>query len=150
MSAQREECRSASWVSSLNDNMSQSELTTSINLSDVYFDQRLGAAHPKRWSKSSFSAFYVLKSWKMQIYSCSSYWTATTNNVRFIVQNISNKMDLALRNLYILICPSRGSNLDLRITSRHAINWANLACSTNSVSNFFNFLLYEIYSQSTK
>ena len=32
----------------------------------VYFDQRLGAAYPKRWSKSSFSAFLALKSWKMQ------------------------------------------------------------------------------------
>ena len=25
----------------------------------VYFDQRLGAAHPKCWSKQSFSAFFV-------------------------------------------------------------------------------------------
>ena len=30
----------------------------------VYSDQRLGAAHYKCWSKSSFSAFFVLKSWK--------------------------------------------------------------------------------------
>ena len=30
----------------------------------VYFDQRLGDAHPKRWSKKSFSAFFVLKSFK--------------------------------------------------------------------------------------
>ena len=28
----------------------------------VYFDQRLGAEHPKCWSKSSFSAFFVQKS----------------------------------------------------------------------------------------
>ena len=26
----------------------------------VYFDQRLGAAHPKGWSKESFSAFFVV------------------------------------------------------------------------------------------
>ena len=30
----------------------------------VYFDQRLGAAHAKPLLKSSFSAFFVLKSWK--------------------------------------------------------------------------------------
>ena len=28
----------------------------------VDFDLHLGAAHPKRWSKSSFTAFLVLKS----------------------------------------------------------------------------------------
>ena len=28
----------------------------------VYFDQCLDAAHPKRWSKSSFTAFFVQKS----------------------------------------------------------------------------------------
>ena len=28
----------------------------------VYFDQRLGAAHSKRWSKKSFSAFFLHKS----------------------------------------------------------------------------------------
>ena len=35
-------------------------------LSVVYFDQHLGAAHSKRWSKKSFSAFFVLKSLKKQ------------------------------------------------------------------------------------
>ena len=34
------------------------------SLSVVYFDQHLGAAHPNHWSKSSFSAFFVLKSAK--------------------------------------------------------------------------------------
>ena len=33
-------------------------------MSVEYFDQRLGAAHSKRWSKESFSAFFVLKSFK--------------------------------------------------------------------------------------
>ena len=32
----------------------------------VYFDQRLGAAHSKRWSKSSFSAFLLQKTSKKQ------------------------------------------------------------------------------------
>ena len=32
----------------------------------VYFDQRLGAAHSKRWSKKSFSAFLVLIALKKQ------------------------------------------------------------------------------------
>ena len=32
-------------------------------MSVVYFYQCLGAAHPKRWSKFSFSAFVVLKSY---------------------------------------------------------------------------------------
>ena len=30
-------------------------------IGDVYFDQRLGAAHFKRWSKYAFSTFCVLK-----------------------------------------------------------------------------------------
>ena len=30
----------------------------------VYFNQRLGAAHPKRGLKQSFSGYFVLKSWK--------------------------------------------------------------------------------------
>ena len=36
----------------------------SHSCSVVYFDQHLGAAHPKHWSKWSFSAFFVLKSWQ--------------------------------------------------------------------------------------
>ena len=32
----------------------------------VYFDQRMGAVHPKRWSKKSFLAFFVVKAEKMQ------------------------------------------------------------------------------------
>ena len=32
----------------------------------VYFDQRLGAAHAKRWSKWSFSAFLLQKKQKKQ------------------------------------------------------------------------------------
>ena len=38
----------------------------------VYFDQRLSAAHPKCWSKLSFSAFFVLKCKKMQ--KSSKFW----------------------------------------------------------------------------
>ena len=30
----------------------------------VYFDQRLAAAHAKRWLKKSFSAFFMAKSFK--------------------------------------------------------------------------------------
>ena len=38
----------------------------------VYFDQRLGAAHSKRWSKSSFSAFLLQKYLKKQEF-CSKF-----------------------------------------------------------------------------
>ena len=33
-------------------------------VSVAYFDQRLGVAHSKRWSKSLFLTFFVLKIWK--------------------------------------------------------------------------------------
>ena len=35
-----------------------------LPLSVAYFDQRLGVAHSKRWSKSLFLTFFVLKIWK--------------------------------------------------------------------------------------
>ena len=38
----------------------------------VYFDQHLGAAHSKRWSKSSFSAFLLQKTWNKQEF-CSKF-----------------------------------------------------------------------------
>ena len=34
----------------------------------VYFDQRLGAGHAKRWSKQSFSAFLLQKTYIQQLY----------------------------------------------------------------------------------
>ena len=44
----------------LKENRTTFKLVSSV----VYLDQCLGAAHPKRWSKSIFSAFFVLKSGK--------------------------------------------------------------------------------------
>ena len=40
-----------------------------IGLSVVYFDQRLGAAHSKRWLKKSFSVFFMQKSLKRKKFS---------------------------------------------------------------------------------
>ena len=40
----------------------------------VYFDQRLCAAHPKRWSKQSFSAFFLQKSKKIVANFCKKHF----------------------------------------------------------------------------
>ena len=37
-----------------------------LPLSVAYFDQRLGVAHSKRWSKSLFLTFFVIKGEKPQ------------------------------------------------------------------------------------
>ena len=50
----------------------QFPLGESSNIHVVYFDQRLGAAHSKRWSKSSFSAFWLQKTLKKQEF-CSKF-----------------------------------------------------------------------------
>ena len=47
-------------------------------MSVVYFDQRLGAVHSKRWWKSSFLTFLVLKNWKNET-SKILYINATFN-----------------------------------------------------------------------
>ena len=40
--------------------------TTNTPWAVVYFDQCLGTAHSKDWSKYAFAAFVVLKSWRKE------------------------------------------------------------------------------------